>query len=809
MKICNCAKKYICMLTVMTMVFSTFLITDFKASAAQNDFFYFYDFNDYTAGETSGVGPDSKWQYVMKSSKYGSFDTGEEEYGRALKVVNGGEPSLFYDHMVTDGKLHISFDAKLTAPTAYAIFYMWDGHVSGIPSEMNPSKLWHYKALALNQGTGEGSVGEYVENNLCYYTSPMAWTKKDLINNFTSTEWHHFDIVTGDITSNRAMMSYYVDGEFLQEQSWSISKGFYTMSFRGGDAKNSNGALLVDNLSINHFYGDEELTISQIGSNKVELNDGYIDIAVSEKVDKELLTKENIKLKDVTHNEEINNFEITNVTNNRFTINFNGEIMPGKYSIMLDSKITGLVSKSPQKNAFEFKTSYKYESVFSEFYNDNFNDYTASDGTLPNGFINYDGVDSDNTYSKSLPGYSQEENDFSFGFENMPVSRTQTRFLNKFSQQILKNSAFEIEFDAYSLGTSWYMYIPFSGDFNVENADYKQNTLLMQKSNGSIWYSTDRRVTPNQNFATYDTGVWRHYYIKIEPDIINGSTHLKIVIDGDEYNVDTSAEFCEKNTAGIGFGYRGESSSDAMLKFDNVKVSSLMQRPYPDVEAVSCYDYDGNAIEDLSVGVSTHIEKAVVDFNTNVKDTAADMIYVLKNGNSLPVNIHITSNDTTGKSNAEIYFDGELDELSEYEIVVPKGILSLYSDELLSLFDYSFAFTTNRDNSVKVFDNGYEGSEASITFSKNTDTSVKYIYAVCEYKSSPDNVDIMELINYKSKLIILSENDTGIFKYTVPFSVNYIPDLTGEVSVKHQIKTYLWEYPSLNKVTVDNSGVIQ
>ena len=77
------------------------------------------------------------------------------------------------------------------------------------------------------------------------------------------------------------------------------------------------------------------------------------------------------------------------------------------------------------------------------------------------------------------------------------------------------------------------------------------------------------------------------------------------------------------------------------------------------------------------------------------------------------------------------------------------------------------------------------------------------------YKSSPDNVDIMELINYKSKLIILSENDTGIFKYTVPFSVNYIPDLTGEVSVKHQIKTYLWEYPSLNKVTVNNSGVIQ
>ena len=790
-------KKFLGIFAAVVMMISSAAVT---AAAADDGELYFYDFADYDVEMGQGIGVDSYWQPLALSGRnyiksFGSFDLADGEHDRVMLVKQGGEPSFLFPEMLTTGKLRVSFDGRLTTDNLRMLVLFYTGLYDA------PNTGAFGKPLFINSPE---------RKSVSYYPNSTSWTKKVPLDNFNGLEWHHYDFITEELSGSTVMISCYIDGELIYSDSnIKAAKGIRSWGFRvekiDGTLETNDG-FIVDNVYINHYSGSDDFKVARLNSERIPTQNGRIRLAANERLANGI-SKDNIVIANANSGKSVNNFSIENFTGQTFDIVFDGEIENGRYNISFKD-VVGELSKAALANSISFETEYKSEVINTEYEDIDFNDYTSTDGSLPNGFEN---IDSDADISaKSVSGKSGAANDFALGFSGMQADRKQKRAMYRFGSPIGENTEFDINFDMFVSNATQYFYLADKDDFSADNSDYKNNSLISVNQNGVLMYASGRSASPNtilDSDLRLASGKWHNINIKILPDLNNDKSYFVISVDGgSEYKVETSRAFHKNAVYGIGTGYLKTSSADADVRFDNLKISGARTVYYPEIDSVKAYDSFGGEVS-LGDVSSAMISEVRAEFNTIISPNLDGFITLTEDGNEIPTSYEVVNDSESGRSTLVIRFDGFLNSLRDYKITIFKGIPSVYSDSITSFLEYTAEIKANSETGFKCRDFGYDESSktAKVVFSKNNDASGTYIYVVAEYKTVTKNTDEGEkqtelLTGIRYVPITLSADDRGKFEYSL--------DLSNSESGT-TFKTYVWKYPKLEKLICADDGSVE
>ena len=390
-------------------------------------------------------------------------------------------------------------------------------------------------------------------------------------------------------------------------------------------------------------------------------------------------------------------------------------------------------------------------------------------------------------------------------------ARTIKRAMYQFTSPIESTEGLDISFDAYVSGAKMYFYLADEGDFDTTTTDYNKNALICIDKYGDVYYANGRTDNPSSDIGTglnLTPGEWHNIRIRIVPDNNEDKSYLYISADdGEEYRCATSRPFHKGSAYGYGVGYLSP-SSDKDIRIDNVNISGSITAYYPQVESIVAYDGLGNTV-DLSNSPTAMISEIRADFNTYVSHNLDGLITVTEDGSEMPLNYEVTDDNDTYKSTLIIHFDGLLNPLREYKILINEGIPSAYSNDVTSFLKYSTELVVNNELGFKCNDFGYNSTEriAKVTFSKNNSDEGSYIYAVAAYKrvtvknNDGEDVEKLVLVGMDYTPITISANDIGKIECKVKYN--------GNTDGVDEYKTFLWKYPKLEKLEYGLDGSIE
>ena len=786
-------KKLLGILAAAILIASSTFVS---VSAAGDNGIYFYDFTGYSANMGSGIGPDENWKALLRNniSSFGPYDTGDE-HETAMLIKPGSEPSFVFPEMLSSGKVHIGFDAKMTNEGIQALIMFYNGVYS------EPSLDSFGKPLFIN----------LPQNGFSYYTNAVTWSRVDLDEKIDTTQWHHYDFRTTELSGSAVTMSCYVDGKLLYSNlNIKPANGIRTWSFRAQKETNAsagaNDGVIIDNVYVNTYSGSDSFSAKRIDNERIPVKNGRVRIAVNERIKGEI-SKNNIIITNANTGASVTNFSTENFTGQTFDVVFGGTIENGRYNIGF-TNVFGELSGESLSSVVTAETEYKSELIQKEYINLDFDDYTSADGSLPTGFERTDSnVD---VCAKSALGESGGTNDFALGFSGMPSERKQKRVMYKFESPIDENTKFDISLDMYVSGATWYLYLADEDDFSADNAEHLKNSLVSVDEDGNVSYASGRCETPDivlDDLSKLDSGRWHNIKIEVLPDSDNNKNYFVISVDGgSEYKVETSREFHRNSVWGIGTGYLKMADGDADVRVDNIKISGEKSVLYPEVDSIKAYDSFGNEVT-LSETASASIYEIRFEFNTLIPSDLDAFISMTKLGADVPVNYEVISDRINQRSTIVIKFDDLLEKLRDYKIMILKGIPSIYSDNVQSFLEYTAEIKANRESVFKCKDFGYDSANktARVVFSKNNDRSGTYIYVVAEYKTVTKNTDDGEkqtelLTGIRCVPITLSADDRGKFEYLLNLS-------NSESGTT--FKTYVWKYPKLEKLICADDGSVE
>lgn len=451
-----------------------------------------------------------------------------------------------------------------------------------------------------------------------------------------------------------------------------------------------------------------------------------------------------------------------------------------------------------------FRTEEASQITTTLFADIDFNDYTAANGTLPPGFVNLEGA----SYTpQSLSGAGGTDADRSFGFENASPARTATRFMYLFDTPIQAGAQFDVAFDVYAQNAYWYLYLGEEGDFDAGNTDYNQNVAIAAaNSEGLIRYADSRSSTASGDIdsaLTAPPGQWNHVRLRVIPND-SGSVYRVSVNGGEEYEVTTQRRF-EGGVYGFGLGYIAV-SAESEVRFDNVGIESTVEIVYPMVNEAAIYAYDGSEVVS-SQAVTSLITHAVFEYNTLVDETSAEERIALFDGNGSAVPCEYSFEENDGKTYVTLRFPEFLDPGEQYTLTADAGVASAFAADVTATEPFSVSFTTDDNADFKLFGEmlDTESGQYTVSFAKNSDAQGKFYVAVCAVETVVRNVngtdtEVEQLKDIRYVPVDISAEDRGIFTYSVdaPF-----------IAEETDIRTYIWNWPSLKKVVVDRLGSIQ
>lgn len=753
---------------------------------------YFYDFDGYTGAVGSGSGPDENWG-CFGGKSFGAYNS-DDEHGTVMKMKAGSEPSFLFGEKVNSGRVQLSFDAKMTNENIRTMIFFYDGRQDEI-TNMD----YYSKPLYLNC---------YAPNTLQYYTPPTSWTYKLADVEYNSTEWHHFDIISTELSESTASVNVYMDGQQLNMEPLNIasSKGLHTWSFKcagiTGTTTGAEDGMLLDNVLVRRFAKDSGFIASITDGSRFPVENGRISVVTSERL-KTPPTAENIVIRNTVTGKTVTNFRVENYTGQSFDIVFNGKVDYGRHNISFKNT-RGEISDENLSSVLVADTEYKSELSEKTHLSLDFNDYQSTDGSLPSGFECLEsGVE---LYAKSAPGKSGETGDFAMGFSGMPGERATKRVMYRFDEPVPQNTELELQFDIYGENATQYFYLAEQGDFSTENPDYKNNSLISVNQNGQVRYASGRSAAPDtllDSSLALESGQWHNFKIKIHTDLKTGTNRLVIAIDGgDEYTVPVSRRFTETAIYGFGVGYAKTLSADGEVRFDNIQFVKRQMVYYPEVDEMAVFDGLGNKV-DLNGRETSMISRVEAYFNEIISTELDEFITVTEDGNPYPFRYEVTDNMNIGRSTLTIYFDGLLNPLCEYKVSIKRGVPSRTFSSVTSFIDYSTTIKSIKDTSFKCVDNGYnaETGEASVTFSKNNGMSGTFLYSVAAYKNvtGTDGKVTRKLTDIRYMIIDITAQDTGVMTYTLT--------LDG-ASDADEIETYIWRYPKLERLEQASDGTI-
>lgn len=770
---------------------------------------YFYDFEGYEATSGQGLGPDKfigvadvtdNGNKVFQYKNFGSADSGDE-HGKVLKINPTSFPSFIFPEAVNSGKVRICFDMKINDPQRKlhpAIFAY-----AGTDPQINRSHEAHLMAF-------NSKVGGAVDGNVYYAKYFAAWNATNVLPDFNyedAQEWAHYEFLISELNvTGSATLDCYINGKLM----------FSGMQLNSTNRKNlrsfgiwfesgyDGASIYLDNFYVKRYTGETSFKAETYGESRFSVTNGTIKVAMTER-SKEPVTKENITITNNVTGAEVTDFDVLNYTGRTFDIKINETVEYGRYDISF-SGVTGQLSDTELSGKLVADTEYKTASITTEESN-GFDDYTDTDGTLPNGFICLE--EGTELFATSTDG---KDGGKALGFANMASSRTIKRAMYQFTSPIECKEGLDVSFDAYVNGAYMYFYLADKDDFNTNNPDYKKNALICIDEDGYVYYADGRTDNPSNDIGTsglsLTPGEWHNIRIRIVPNNEEDKSYLYISADGgEEYRCATTRQFHKGSAYGYGVGYLSP-VENADIRIDNVSISGSITAYYPQVESIVAYDGLGNAV-DLSNNPTAMISEIRADFNTYVSHNLDEFITITEDGSKMPLDYEIIDDNNTYKSTLVIRFGGLLNPLREYNIQINSGIPSAYSDDVTSFLVYNTNLVVNNELGFKCNNLGYniEDSSAKVVFSKNNSDEGSYIYAVAAYKrvtvtdDDGNNVDTNVLVGMDYKPITISANDIGKIECKVKYN--------GNTEGVDEYKTFLWKYPKMEKVEFESDGTIK
>jgi len=770
------------------------------------DYYYYCDFENYDAPFGSGVVPDHNWKW-RTNKNFGSF-IDPETGSKCLRLNPEATVDLFFGQLINSGTLHISFYVKFTGDTKYITTRMYDGTDTGDANTI-VSNTAYSKTININR-EGPKEDGTTL---LQYYTSMQGWTLQPTDIKYTHREWHRFDLVFSSLGTGSANAVYYVDGKQVNATPVPCStvKGFKTFSVFSGN--NLSGIVgddfcLVDNVEVRHWIGETGLRMLIDQDKRVAFHNGELDVRLSEPVDVSLITKENISITNQATGEQIKEFSISDIRQDRFKIRFDEELFPGgRYSVVFVQTVVGSIFKKPMLSAVEFRTQHKTTVRDVNIVDIDFNDYETDDATkrLPNGFVNLEKAE----YIPSAVEGKDGNSDVAFGFVNAPQSSRQTRFLYELDG-ISGGTPYTVSFDVYSNNADWYLYLLEEGDFDIGKTGYDKNVAIaFTSSTGEIKYAEGRSSDASETVSdelVVASGQWHTINLYVDPKN-DGTTDYTVSVDGGKpYTVNVARSFMTNVTKGFGVGYmaRAERSD---IYFDNIKITVKMEVIYPEADSVTMYYADGT----VAVGntVSSIINKIVIGFNTLVEQSTAEKYVALYNKNGTRYHCQYSLDNSNNVSVLTLEFPQLLEPDENWVLSVAPGIKSYFSDSVESELSFELRFSTRNDAGIRVFGQQFDGSVYNISFIKNNNDTAQYIIAVCGYNKVTRSIkqndkEVLELDHVVYQLVEFDGDDRGVYHYSLP--VDFKDDYS---QTDKYLKTYLWKYPDLTKVNILTDGTIK
>ncbi len=777
----------------------------------------FYNFNDYTAEVGSDIMPDDNWDYLAQGSNQFGSAFADDEHQRVLKANNGSAPHFYFGQSLTTGNIHISFEAKMLSTSQRLIsrwYHQRKWGTATLPRRTEASESGYSMLLSINQ----------VPNAFRWYqkpgkdtTSMLGWDQMKSDESFDFTQWHRFDIITNGLSGNDCYANIYLDGVKMNETPiyFGASEGFHTFGFKtevGDGGSNPLGAY-IDNVNIHRFSGTESLDMNITSDERVALNDGKLKVNLSDFVDTSDLTKDNIKISQKGGG-SISNFSITPDANGGgFDVNFSGAIEPGRYEIRLSNNVRGKLTGAASGDALTFKTDFKTVNVDGSIYDNDFNDYTSTDGTPPSGFS----VSGEKSYAKSVEG-KNGGNDRAFGLKSDENGRTVQRYMTKFNADIRPDSDGNISFD-FTVPTAnmgevrFYLSTPNDPEKNAPNALFKVD------STGSVYIADSETANPSKKLdgIRLAANEWHNVNAKIRTDGKNGESIELIFDNSSEHKVSyTAPYFSDKTVDGTGMGFVPREGFAAAV--DNISVRTNMNVAYPEVISIKLFDNLGRELK-TEEKVTAMTSYAEIKFNTLVTEDADELKKcIILNENTWTKDFDcsvVTSDD--GKSSTVICsFPQLLEEMSNYKLVVNTGIPSRLAESVKSILSDELDFITDRTKALSISGFDTDGNATSeITFSKNDSSAADFLYGAAQYEYKKCMVDGVEtdvpiMKDFKFKRIVIDKDFIGSITESVDLPITGGNGETGEeTSPKVENKYYLWKYPSMHKALLDSENVLQ
>lgn len=764
----------------------------------------FYNFNDYTAEVGSDIMPDDNWDYLAQVSNQFGSAFADDEHQRVLKANNGSAPHFYFGQSLTTGNIHISFEAKMLSTSQRLIsrwYHQRKWGTATLPRRTEASESGYSMLLSINQ----------VPNAFRWYqkpgkdtTSMLGWDQMKSDESFDFTQWHRFDIITNGLSGNDCYANIYLDGVKMNETPiyFGASEGFHTFGFKtevGDGGSNPLGAY-IDNVNIHRFSGTESLDMNITSDERVALNDGKLKVNLSDFVDTSDLTKDNIKISQKGGG-SISNYSITPDANGGgFDVNFSGAIEPGRYEIRLSDNVKGKLTGAVSTEALMFKTDFKTVNVDGSIYDNDFNDYTSTDGTPPSGFS----VSGEKSYAKSVEGQNGGD-DKAFGLESEENGRTVQRYMTKFNADIPTDADGNIAFDFKT---------PTSGDVRfylstpTDSATNAQNALFKVGSDGKVYIADSQTANPTKEVDGISLiEGWHNVSIGLRTDGKNGNSVVLTFDNADDKTVSyTAPYFNNKVTDGLEIGFVPK--ADFKTAIDNISVITRMDVPCPEVISIKLFDNLGRELK-TEEKVTAMTSYAEIKFNTVVTgDTDELKKYIVLNENTWTKDFDcsvVTSDD--GKSSTVICsFPQLLEEMSNYKLVVNTGIPSRLAESVKSILSDELDFITDRTKALSISGIDSDGNATSeLVFNKNDSASADLLYAGAQYEYKTctiDGVDVSVPLmrDFKLKRIVIDSDFTGSITESAELSNG------GEGT---ENKYYLWKYPSLKKALINSENVLQ
>lgn len=323
-----------------------------------DDFYYSYDFEDCNLTEwvnSTSYMPDANWVYRQGGGAPIAIKD-DQGKGRSIRIGKWNSLELNFPENISAGVLKISFDIMATAPDIYSSIKFCSQKVTmdNVNSLINDDTKAIHVVDLVKSGVGGIADAGGVRTRLTGLAEVASSAGC-----FTYGEWARVDIIT-DFTGNVPVWKFYVDDVEMAELSsdkLTDVRCFMVCS----EPNDTTGSTYFDNFRVSRTSSGMNLgAVTAPNSEKVDKNNGSLKVMLTDNVEPNTLIEDNVSITHKASGALVENFHISDVDENSFTVNFEGEIPSGRHELILTDKVKGVITGLSMITPLEFRTKTEY-----------------------------------------------------------------------------------------------------------------------------------------------------------------------------------------------------------------------------------------------------------------------------------------------------------------------------------------------------------------------------------------------------------------------------------------------------------------